>query len=115
MIWMASGNSNVISGLTGLLDGRLRPGQLRNTAEQCLSYAKLAGLNPDHSYVKRKIRNLTSNGSVTEQGHALIKYCSLQDVLDESVLTQASGFLLENADSEKEHLLTDCLLIFKRN
>ena len=115
MIWMASGNANVIAGLTSLLDSQLRPGQKRNTAEQCLSYAKLAGLNPDASPFKRKIRDLISNGSLTEQGHALIKYCSLQDDLDESVLSQASKFLLENVQGNEEHLLTDYLLIFKRN
>jgi SAM-dependent methyltransferase len=115
MIWMASGNANIIAGLTQLLDSKLRPGQMRNTAEQCLSYAELGGLKPIAHFVERKIRNLVSKGSLTEQGHELIKYCSLKSDVEQTVLKQASEFLLREAQAQEEHLITDCLLIFKRN
>jgi SAM-dependent methyltransferase len=116
-IWLATRESNVIMQLSDALDGLLRPGQTRNSAEDVIAYTRGAGLEPDYKIFSRNVPCpfLSDGGDVTEQGKEIAKFCALlaRD-LNAKELNLATEVLNKTRTEQGHQPIQDGLIIFLR-
>jgi SAM-dependent methyltransferase len=117
-IWMAMRKNNVVSAVCDAVDAVLRPGQLRNAAEDLERYARGAGLSVALTPFPAGVPCLLdSKGRPTAEGQKLIDFCALQTVKKDTPAWQAAvaAMQLPAGAPGGDHPLTDGLIVIQRH